>query len=196
LGIACSLLGTGCTLGGCIVKHLATREGTDVRKECHGGDGQQDKEKENEFPHLLTSENPICAIGTHKPPRLVELHILLEWHVVGAARLASHTVLGLVLLRCGVELGGGVLPSAPTVTSTDELVATATVLAANNRIANPGHVRTVAVARRLGFSAKGAEVASPPVTLGTDILLAGTAVGLEVDEEGGRAVRAGHFGRH
>jgi hypothetical protein len=32
------------------------------------------------------------------------------------------------------------------------------------------------------------------MTLGTDILLAGAAVGLEVGDEGGEAIRARHFG--
>jgi len=118
------------------------------------------------------------------------VHVLLERDIVGRARLASHTVFGLVLLRCGVELSGGVLPATPAVTSTDELVAgialaPASMLAAHDGITDSGHVRTIAVARRLGFSAKGAEVASPPVTLGTDILLTSTTVGFEVDDEGG-----------
>jgi hypothetical protein len=34
------------------------------------------------------------------------------------------------------------------------------------------------------------------MTFGTDMLLTGAAVGLEVDDEGSEAVRAGHFGRH
>jgi len=193
LGIPCSLLGTRRTLGGRIVKHLAARQGTNVREEGHGRNSQQDNDKEDDFPHLLTSKNTICAIGTHKSPRLVEVHVLLERGVVGRACLALDTV------RRGVELGGGVLPATPAAPSTDEVVArcgAAAVLAAHDGIADAGHVGAVAVTRRLGLSAEGAEVACPPVTLGTDMLLAGAAVRLEVDDEGGGAVRARHFGTH
>ena len=195
-GFPCSLLGTGRTLGGSIVKHLATRQGTNVRKECHCSNDKQDEEKKDEFPHLLTSENPVCAIGTHKPPCLVDLHVFLEWHVVGAACLASHAVLRLVLLWRGVELGDGVLPSTSTVPATDEVVRTPSVLAAHDRIAYSGDMGAVAVAWCFGFGAQRAEVASSPMTLGANILLTCAAVGLEVDDESSRAVWAGHFGRH
>lgn len=98
-----------------------------------------------------------------------------------------------------MEFGGGVLPAAPAVPSTDEVVtrcglAAAPVLAAHDGITDASHVRAVTVARRLGLGAEGAEVACTPMTLGTDMLLTGAAVGLEVDDEGSGAVRAGHFG--
>ena len=100
-----------------------------------------------------------------------------------------------------MELGSGVLPTTPTVPSADEVVArrplaTPAMLAAYDGITDSVNVRAVAVARRLGIGAQGAEVARAPMTLGTDMLLTGAAVGLEVDDKGGRAVRAGHFGRH
>ena len=100
-----------------------------------------------------------------------------------------------------MELGSGVLPATPAVPSTDEVVtrrplATPAMLAAYDGITDSVNMRTVAVARRLGFGAQGAEVARAPMTLGTDMLLTGAAVGLEVDDESGRAVRAGHFSRH
>ena len=100
-----------------------------------------------------------------------------------------------------MELGGGVLPATPAVPSTDEVVARrplapSAMLAAYDGITDSVNVRAVAVALRVRFGAKGAEVARAPMTLGTDMLLTGAAVGLEVDDKGGRAVRAGHFGRH
>jgi hypothetical protein len=98
-----------------------------------------------------------------------------------------------------MELGHGLLPTASTFLAADEVVAgvglnAAAVLAANNRVAYSGDMGAVAVAWSWWFGAQRAEVASPPVTLGTDILLAGAAVGLEVGDEGGEAIRARHFG--
>jgi hypothetical protein len=98
-----------------------------------------------------------------------------------------------------MEFGDGVLPATPAVPSTDEVVtrcglAAASVLAAHDGITDASHVRAVTVARRLGLGAERAEVACTPMTLGTDMLLTGAAVGLEVDDEGSGAVRAGHFG--
>jgi hypothetical protein len=86
------------------------------------------------------------------------------------------------------------------VSTADKVVAcvalnTATVLAADDRVAYSGHMGAVAVTRSIGFGAHRSEVTSPPVTLGTDILLAGAAVGLEVDDEGCGAIRTRHFGR-
>jgi len=59
------------------------------------------------------------------------------------------------------------------------------MLAAYDRVAYSVHMGAVAVARSFGFRAQGAEVAGAPETLWADILLAGAAVGLEVDDESG-----------
>jgi len=71
------------------------------------------------------------------------------------------------------------------------------VLAADDTIACTGHMLAVAIAWARGlFISQRTEVTRAPETLWTDILFAGTAVGLEVDDEGGGALGAGHFGRH
>ena len=70
----------------------------------------------------------------------------------------------------------------------------APMLATHDGIADLLDVGAVAVALRLGLLADRTEVAGSPVAFGADVLLAGRAVGLEVDDEGGGAVGAGHFG--
>jgi len=98
-----------------------------------------------------------------------------------------------------MELGHSLLPTASAVSAANEVVTgvalnAAAVLATDNRVAYSGHMGAVAVTGGWWFGAQRTEVASPPVTLGTDILLAGAAVGLEVGDEGGEAIRARHFG--
>ena len=70
----------------------------------------------------------------------------------------------------------------------------APMLATHDGITDLLDVGAVAVALRLGLLADRTEVASSPVAFGADVLLARRAVGLVVDDEGGGAVRAGHFG--
>jgi len=99
-----------------------------------------------------------------------------------------------------MELAHGMLLAACTVPTAHQVIAETTgavtsMFAANDGVASASHVCAIAITLGLRLGTNWAEVARSPETLGTDVLLAGAAVGLEMDDEGSGAVRAGHFGR-